>query len=316
MTAEASSIEPIDAASVEWPRPPEYAQTPDVVAAEKDALKTHISKGEKLFNWITYAGVAGLGTFLATIPVTYWIKYKDGSKTLEKGTDFLIHQGMSRAAATDAMMTTATMQGGNLTIIPVKIMENYKPAIVEKFNDMLGDKSGDASIDNEPRQSWGSLIKSRLTAWVPVFAGFRGTAMLLGNDKLQKFEKKFAENIFCKPFGQPTHIEGLAKIEKNETAIFRYGRMAALDIFATTAATTILFAASRMFAKNNPVWKARDLPPQNPLAAVSAPEYDQAGNAEPAKRFTDSVTPQANGNFAENVAMQKKSQETSNSVNI
>ena len=42
---------------------------------DPDKKPQHVSKGERLFDWITYGGMAGLGTFLITIPIAFHAKY-------------------------------------------------------------------------------------------------------------------------------------------------------------------------------------------------------------------------------------------------
>ncbi len=44
-----------------------------------------------------------------------------------------------------------------------------------------------------------------------------------------------------------------------ETKAYRYGKLAALDVFATAAATTILYASSRFFARNRSPEKQKEL---------------------------------------------------------
>ncbi|MBY0408207.1 MAG: hypothetical protein K2Q01_10990, partial [Rickettsiales bacterium] len=172
---------------------------------ETKAARTSTSRGEKMFDLLTYGGIAGVGTFALTIPLAYWAKYGAGAKHFENASKFLVRQGLSKPIAEEMVMTSALMQGGNVGIIPVKIMENYKPTIVGQLNDWMGDKSGAASVKEDPQQTWGSLIKSRLVAWLAVFTGFRATASLLGGDKLAQFEKDFAKHVVCEPLGKPTH---------------------------------------------------------------------------------------------------------------
>lgn len=273
--------------------------------AQQQAEKTSTSSGEKAFDLLTYGGVAGLGTFALTIPVAYWAKYGKGAKYFEDAAKYLVKKGMRPRIAEEMVMTSALMQGGNLTIIPVKVLENCKPQIVDRFNHMLGDESGKASVDEDPQQTWGSLIKSRLVAWTAVFAGFRAAATLVGHEKLDSFEKKFAEGV-CKLMGKATHIKGA------ETAHYRYGKIAALDVFATAAATSILYVGSRFFAKNNTHW---DTDRNNPAPAATppAPAAQPPAEAAPAGSFAEknprkqpvTAAPARPGSYAESVSTQR-----------
>ncbi len=304
---------------------------PSVIEAETKAEKTSSSKGERLFDWLTYGGIAGLGTFALTIPIAYWAKYGGGAKAFVDAGKRLERMGMNESTAEHFMMTTATMQGGNVTIIPVKLMENHKPELVDKFNKMLGDKSEDASVENDPKQTWTSLIKARLLlAWLPVFVSFKATGMMIGEEKFGAFQNSFAESV-CNFLKRPTHTPGLEKIVANETKIFRYGKIAALDVFATVAATSLLYIGSRFFAKQNEPWHAQRThiqPPINPLGAPgkamenathqshSAPAREKEPEPEVAidKRFADTVPPRPVNdimpkpraeNFTQTIASQK-----------
>lgn len=258
----------------------------EIENAERTALKTQTSKGERLFNLLTYGGVGGVLNFLVTIPIAYWAKYKGGAEAFKGASEFLTKTGMSAGAAKDVMMTTATMQGGNAVLVPVIALEHFKPEIVEKLNTMVGDKSGDASVDKEPEQDWKSLLKSRITAWLTVFASFRVATMALGGEKFEQFEENFSKHVVCEPLGKPTHTPGLAQTVENETKVFRLGKIAALDVFATTASATLLYVASRLFANGNPRWHAHDLPATEKATPTEQP-------AEQTATSRDSSSPEA-----------------------
>ena len=272
--------------------------------AEEKALKTSTSKGEKLFDLLTYVGIAGIGTFLLTIPVAYSAKYGKGAKYYEKTSKFLVDKGISPRLAEDIVMTSATMQGGNLSIIPVKMMEDNKPEIVDKLNKMTGDESGKASVDEDLKQTWGSLVKSRILAWVAAFTGFRTAVGVLGAEKFVSFENAFAKKM-CEIVKKPTHLKGV------ETPHYRYAKIGALDVFATIAATTILYTGSRFFAKRNEHWHEKEtLHMPSKVPDMQTPEYIPS---ETSKRFTDNIRSQSRElapnprekNYADTIASQK-----------
>jgi hypothetical protein len=222
-------------------------RTIDIDTLEERAHHIKKSVGEKIFDWVVYGGISGLGVFIATLPLTFSAKYGKAKALFEKGTKYLEHTPLSGETVERIMDTTALSMSGNISIIPIKFAEDRKKSIVGKINKMLG---GDANapISNEKHpQTWGSLIKGRVLAWVAVFAGFKTAVELLGKERFENYENAFAENIVCKPLGKPTHIG--EKIFKNETKAFRYGKIAALDIYATIAATSLLYLGSRLFAK-------------------------------------------------------------------
>lgn len=293
--------------TIEQNKPETPPVDPSVLAAEAEAARTSRSKGERIFDWLTYGGIGFLGVFAAGIPFAYWAKYGKGANMFHGSSQYLQKMGMGAKSAEDAVMTSVLMQPGNLALIPIKIMENNKPHIVDKINDMLGEKSSDASVEQDPKQTWGSLIKGRLAAWLAVFMGFRGAALAVGDKNFSKFENAFAEYVVCWPLGKPTHIPGMAKIVENETKLFRYGKIASLDVFATAAATTLLYMASRFFAKKNQTWeskhthlrdpsqafdleKAKEKPKETAIEQTSMMQGLDAMMDTP-KLFTDSVEP-------------------------
>lgn len=231
-----------DPAKIPAQSPPENSGAENSAAAA--ARRT---RGERLFDWLAYGGFAGAVTFVLGMPLGYWVRYSNsGRQTVKWAARHLKNIGLSEAASEDVVMTTALMQGGNATLIPVKIMEDHKPKLVGRLNKHLGDDTEDLSVEDSIRQSWKSLLKSRLAAWLMVFGSFRTfAAMPGGGKKLNAFEEAFSEQIFCKPLGKPTHVNG------KETLIYKTGRIAALDVFATAAAATLLYIGSRFFARKD-----------------------------------------------------------------
>lgn len=209
--------------------------------------KIETSKGEQLFDWLAYGGFAGAVTFALGLPFGYWARYTKGGEAIHKWAISHSKQvGLSAQVTEDIVMNTALMQGGNAMILPIKIMEDHKPQLVAKLNDMLGDKSGDCSVQDEPKQTWGTLFTSRiLCGWLPVFVGLRTAAVLGGPEAFNNFEKSFSKNVICEPLGKPTHINGV------ETFTFKMGRIAAIDVFATAAAASLLYIGTRIFARGN-----------------------------------------------------------------
>ena len=141
-------------------------------------------------------------------------------------------------------------------------------------------------------------------------SSFSAVALLFGKNTFSAFKDKFATHIVCKPLGKPTHFPGMAKTVENETRLFRYGRIAAIDVFATAAASTILYIGSHFFAKNNPRWHTSEIPADT-LANVNMALPAIVSGSD--KRFTDSVAIPPPG-FAENIERQKGARETAAGV--
>lgn len=226
-------------------QPPPIPKPEPKNGAAKDVPET--SKGEVLFDSLAYGGFAGAVTFLLSLPAGYWVRYSNsGRQAVKWAAGHLKKVGLSEHSSEDAVMTTALMQGGNLMLLPIKFMEDRKPELVAKLNKHVGDETCDLSVDKEPKQTWGSLLKARIfLAWTPVFLSFRTAVSLGGKEQFNAFEEKFAKHLICRPLGQPTHVKGA------ETTLYKLGRIAALDVFATTAAAALLYVGSRIFAKDN-----------------------------------------------------------------
>jgi len=244
-----------------------------------EGKKAPASRGEKIFDWLVYGGIAGLGTFIVTIPMTYWAKYGSGSGYFKSASKWFQSKGFSPQTAEDLSMTSSLMQGGNLMVLPVKIAEDNKVAIVTKINDMLGEKTDVSALEAEDRQSWGSIIKARLMAWAVVFTSLRTAGHMLGNERFEAFNESFSKNLICKPLGVATHIAG------QETKTFKVGKIAALDLFATAAASTLLYIGTRVFAH----WERQRKEAKECLKEAATP----AAPVETPKQLSTDSTPAA-----------------------
>ncbi|MBV8939500.1 MAG: hypothetical protein JO089_06645 [Alphaproteobacteria bacterium] len=236
------------------------------------------SRGEKLFDWLTYGGFAGVATFLLSLPLGYWARYSpSGEQAIRWTAGHLGKAGLSLHAAEDVVMTTALMQGGNVALLGVKAMENRKPQLVTALNRHLGEKADELAADEitvekEPKQTWASLSKSRLIAWAAVFASLRGAAHVLGKERFDRFEEAFATHAVCGPLRRATHVNG------KETTLFKLGRIGATDGFATAAAAGLLYVGSRVFAEKI----EEDSPAKLPLSAAAKEAKPHADRFTPA----------------------------------
>lgn len=211
------------------------------------------SKGERLFDWGVYGGIAGVGTFVAGVPLTYLFKYtKTGSKyyhglvdALVKGAEKIAPSVLSKKAAEDAVMTTSLFMGGNAMLIPVAYAEKHKVTTVSGLNTILGDPTPPSDIEQEPKQTWGSLMKGRLSAWGVVFGALFSASWAFPKS-FNMFENEFAER-FCQIFRKPTEIiKDGAKVPSRS---FLLGKISAIDVFATAAAAILLYVAGHSFAR-------------------------------------------------------------------
>ena len=219
--------------------------------------KKHLSKGDRLFDTLVYTGLNNISTFVLTLGITYGLLH--GFKKVGVGKE-AVNEHFKKASADlgaflekmksgrgehapTIMLTTALGIGGTLMIVPIKFLEDRRTGIVGYFNKKLGDKTDPSELKEAPKQSWGSLLLGRATAWLVVFASLTGAAKLLGSDKFAKFEEGFAEHVVAKPLGKSVKTFG------EHTAQFRLGKIAAIDVFATLAATILLETSSKLFAR-------------------------------------------------------------------
>jgi hypothetical protein len=238
------------------------------VAAEAEAPKPCRKRtfGEAVFDWGAYS-LTGVATLIAGVIPGYSARYGKGAEILEPIAENLAKKGMSHGVAKDLIMTSALCIGGFATLPLIKGLENKKEDIVNAINEKTGCSSEKYTQEKGPKITWKSLLKARLAAWTAVFVSFRGIGALIGDEKFAQFEESFAKNVVCKPLNRPTHING------QETKLFRYGRITSLDVFATIAATALLYTGSRFFADKSdvePVCDKKESAPENVLPANPA----------------------------------------------
>lgn len=263
--------------------PPEKKQD----MAEPNAPK---SKGERFFDRAVYGGIAGVGTFIATIPIAYELEHHPKLKPVFKYVVDKVELGLAqlpfnttRKTAEKVVMTTTLMQGGNLMLIPIGIAEHHKVALVSGLNTAMDDPTPKDAIQHAPKQTWMSLLKSRGLAWLTVFTSLTAVGAVY-KKALPTFEQETGEFV-TKLFGKQTHriIDGV----KTETRTFGYGKIAALDVFATSAAATLLYIGGHFFARKQEEKKEHKL--ERKLA--QSHEAHSRENAEELSAHSDADVP-------------------------
>jgi hypothetical protein len=227
---------------------------PKPVAAETAQVPTK-SKGEKFFDRVVYGGIAGVGTFAATLYMAN--KFKNGEwagqryKRAVSGVTNLLKkvlpQKWAESIGTEAIQTTSLMMGGNVMLLPVWYAEKHKTKIVEGLNVAMGDPTPPEKIEQAPKQTTLSLIQGRALAWCTVFGALVAAQ--------SAFPKTF--RTYCKEVGEITHkaVQGMKRQAAltgkamKETTSYRIGTIAALDIFATAAAVVLLYIGGHFFAR-------------------------------------------------------------------
>lgn len=206
----------------------------EVHRKDGDIENRPVSKGGKLFDFLTYFGLATVATFFATIPLAKMFtsgRFKFIADKLHNG---LKNVGASDHFAAEAVKTTNYMWGGNLMLIAVGAMEYFRTPMVKFFNRAMNDPTDPKSIEDAPPQTVGSILKGRLVAWSTVFIGFNAITLAMGKEGYNKLLDS-AGNAWAKLRNNPKSFEN--------------GRLGAEDGLATISSAALLYIGSHFFAK-------------------------------------------------------------------
>ncbi|MFN7452085.1 MAG: hypothetical protein ACK5R5_04185 [Alphaproteobacteria bacterium] len=243
---------------------------------------SHRSMGEKLFNWIVYGGLGGVGTFLLTLKPAYWMRYHGGEARIGR---VLERIGIGGKIANQVATSTSLSLGGHMMLLPIAFAEAHHTQIVDGLNKMTLDPTPVEEIQAKPKPTLSSIIRGRLVAWAAVLSGFVAMGEFFPKT-LDVFKNEFAE-WFCKRTHQPMKVAG------EETKAFRYGKLAALDVFATAFAATLLYIGSYFFARRKDAQQnPRPLPdsPHNPSKFFSEATFaNEKGNPRPVTKFSERI---------------------------
>lgn len=243
---------------------------------------SHRSRGEKIFDWIVYGGLGGVGTFLLTLKPAYWMRYYGGEARIGR---FLERIGIGGKIANQVATSTSLSLGGHIMLLPIAFAEAHHTQIVDGLNKMTLDPTLAEEIQAKPKPTLGSIIRGRLVAWAAVGSGFIAMGEFFPKT-LDVFKNEFAE-WFCKRTHQPMKVAG------EETKAFRYGKIAALDVFATACAATLLYIGSYFFARRKDAQQnPRPLPdsPHNPSKFFSEATFaNEKGNPRPVTKFSERI---------------------------
>lgn len=197
------------------------------------------SKGEKLFDWLVYGGIGYIGTFITTVLIADRLQTSGAGKSV-KG--FFEKIGFSKKFADRAADTTILMPGGSVMLLPIYLMELVRKPTVRLLDRMFTDSTKPvAEVADVPPQTFGSLVKGRLVAWGVVFAGMVGLQSIIGAEKFEAFSNNTGTQL-AKAFKVPA-------AGRESHWIFRYGKLAALDAFATLFSSALLYTSSKFFAQ-------------------------------------------------------------------
>lgn len=236
------------------------------------------SKGERWFDGFTYGMVAGVGTLVVTLVTALSMKYGRGKPHYDRAVNWMerkltgaMKPTTARKFSEEFVQTTALMQGGNLMLLPVGLLEHNKVSIVSGLNTMMGDPTPPEKVEAAPKQTWSSLIEGRFLAWTAVFVAFFGSSLIFPKS-FQTFTSEFGERMHAL-VGKFKDVRSSAVMK--ETRAYKVGQIAALDIFATAAAATLLYVGGHFFARKHE--EKKELREARRHADPSAPHQDITG---------------------------------------
>lgn len=314
------------------------------VAAQADACKK--TTGEKYYKWLKF-GAAEAFILAATAVIAYVARYGDYAwkgipnifKYIQDGFEWLLKpltkigkkggklNEIGTVVAGAGASTMVTFHGGNAFAPFMKWFDNSKTRIVGFFNRKFG-KDGEEEIaqrklETESRQSWGDVIKGRFAAWAIVFVSFVSGGILAGKDKqtgMYRFDK-FEEGFGRKLAGFTKGGKEIAKLSVSEVPklpehmasniTYRFGKILALDIYATTAAIAIwniisAFSAKKRGKKETEKPGAMPSVPDSPAMEATAPDTQYYSSR--IKPRAKAVPAKPEDSYAEMVSNQKSNE--------
>lgn len=169
----------------------------------------------------------------------------------------------ARRAAAAAANTMIICHGGNAFAPVMKWMENSREEIANWYNRRWGTPE-DIALTHErlkdtPKQSWGDIIKGRTIAWGAIFGSFLAVDAAVGKDKktgmyhFDKYEEWFGRKMAgLTKAGKELAAAPMSKALSTAQAgnkLYRFGKIVALDFYATSAAIVVWNFISRSSAK-------------------------------------------------------------------
>jgi hypothetical protein len=170
------------------PASSQASQTMELKSEQKSAEpKAKQSKGEKIYDWAVYSGINYWLNLAMSVVITDIFVNRKGRKAIEWGASTMAKGFSKTGIAFDkahhhsktALETFMLLSGGNILLIPLKIMEDRKRPIVHWINKKMGvDQTApdgheltpdEIYIEKEqPQQSWPRVIGRRILGWIAV----------------------------------------------------------------------------------------------------------------------------------------------------
>lgn len=283
------------------------------------------SKGEKIFNWVTYKGLNYWTNLVSSIAISDYFQNGKGRQRLDrwinrvaKGIDAaeIAHASTVYKQSKVAVETATILSGGWLLLIPLKLMEDNKRPIVHWLNKCFGveQKAADGHaltaqeiyIESEqPKQSWGRVLARRIFAsGVVIAAG--STLDHLGADKgkMQDISYRFKGETHHEkiPYGGKERVSdfvvskvnkgintltgGMARMGSNpHSRPQRWMKFAVLDTVFTAVTASIMYMTNGARKKELP----GEVTPCQKSASTQQPTCTNKDAS--CKKFTASIKP-------------------------
>lgn len=143
------------------------------------------TKGEAVFNGLSYVGVGYFGVTATSVAMTWLLR---DTKKIAPVFEKYVTSRVKKIGINPSFANIATLfMGGTLaTVLPVKWLEDRKPQIVRQLDNILYSdqelannpkiEAAHHELDIMPKQTWVSLVSSRVVA----FAATLGVFLLMG----------------------------------------------------------------------------------------------------------------------------------------
>jgi hypothetical protein len=279
------------------PTPQEKQQKSAAKPAADKEMRVKLPAEMRFDKWV-YGGISYFAQALTGILLLHSIKYGKLNQPFKRFTGWITGKPSKEISTS---LVIALMVGvGTSFLIPVKWLENRKPEIVRWINDRMNaghpptaeekaeqDKALQ-QLDNEPKQTWWSLLGGRAMGLAPVFA----VNYLLGEGRNTWLQDKSAHYI-QKGFG----AVGLKKMSESKT-VGEYLKLGFVDSFYSAVAASGLYIYSHFINPPKKDKGSTELPSTEEigadLAAFAAPAIEEAmttkRSAKPAENWQASVT--------------------------
>lgn len=181
---------------------------------------------------------------------------KEGGKLRDAG----------QIVATGAASAFILCHGGNVFAPVIKWLENSRGKIVHWYNKTFSTpenvQRGDEKYHDMPKQNWKDVIKGRAFALATGFTVASGAYLIGGKSKNPNFHYKldvYEEWVGRKVAWLNKASRPISKIPMTEKIIdegmrknkwYRFGKVAALDLYITSMAIIVWNTVSRLSAKN------------------------------------------------------------------